>query len=73
MKKVYIGMSTIFFVLAGCSGEGLDEGSTGSTESQQEGKGNEMMTEDGKEVFNLDVTETHWCKLPHYIGSTFAN
>ncbi|MBB6449664.1 FtsP/CotA-like multicopper oxidase with cupredoxin domain [Geomicrobium halophilum] len=60
MKKVYIGVSTIFFVLAGCSGEGLDEGSTGSTESQQEGKGNEMMTEDGKEVFNLDVTETHW-------------
>lgn len=69
MKKTYAIMGAtlaLFLVIAGCSDESvnhseIDMGADNS-ESQPEDQSqeNEVTTEGGKTVFNLDVTEEHW-------------
>lgn len=66
MKKSYgiIGAAlALSLVIAGCSDETVEHSEMGHGEDQQEEQNQESevtTTEDGKKVFNLDVSETHW-------------
>ncbi len=64
LKKSY-GLAGIAlalsFVIAGCSNDAVDHSAMGHGESQQEEQTQEVTSEvDGKRVFDLNVTETHW-------------
>ncbi|ADC52094.1 multi-copper oxidase protein family (plasmid) [Alkalihalophilus pseudofirmus OF4] len=63
MKKPY-GLAGIALalslVIAGCSNDAVDHSAMGHGESQQEEQTQEATTEDGKRVFDINVTETHW-------------
>ncbi|MCM3763060.1 multicopper oxidase family protein [Alkalihalobacillus oceani] len=55
-------MFTVSLVIAGCSDASVDHSEMGSDNSQQEEQSQESeeANEEGKKVFNLDVTEEHW-------------
>ncbi|MDY7222634.1 multicopper oxidase family protein [Halalkalibacterium halodurans] len=60
MKKSYGvmgGVLAVFFAIAGCSSDDHSEMDHGNNQQDEQ---NEGTFEDGKKVFNLEVTETHW-------------
>ncbi|GAE32748.1 multicopper oxidase family protein [Halalkalibacter hemicellulosilyticus] len=62
MKKTYRFAGIVValsIVIAGCSNDRVDHSPMGHGEPQQE-QIQEMTSEDGKRVFDLNVTETHW-------------